>query len=74
MTPSPTNLIGVKGIGEADTIASTPAVPNAIASTPAVPNVIADALLPLEINDMEMPATPDRDLAADLRFAVTGTV
>ncbi|MDE0614092.1 MAG: molybdopterin-dependent oxidoreductase [bacterium] len=50
VTPSPTNPMGVKGIGEAGTIASTPAVINAI----------ADALSPLGINDVEMPATPER--------------
>ena len=50
VTPSPTNPMGVKGIGEAGTIASTPAVMNAI----------ADALAPLGITDIRMPATPER--------------
>ncbi|MFZ6005256.1 MAG: xanthine dehydrogenase family protein molybdopterin-binding subunit [Actinomycetota bacterium] len=49
-TPSPTNPMGAKGIGEAGTIASTPAVMNAI----------ADALAPRGITDIEMPATPER--------------
>jgi carbon-monoxide dehydrogenase large subunit len=50
VTPSPTNLLGVKGIGEAGTIASTPAVINAI----------VDALAPLGITDIAMPASPQR--------------
>ncbi len=49
-TPSPTNPMGSKGIGEAGTIASTPAVMNAI----------ADALSPYGITDIAMPATPER--------------
>ena len=49
-TPSPTNPMGAKGIGEAGTIASTPAVMNAI----------ADALSPYGITDIVMPATPER--------------
>jgi carbon-monoxide dehydrogenase large subunit len=49
-TPSPTNPMGAKGIGEAGTIASTPAVMNAL----------ADALSPYGITDIEMPATPER--------------
>jgi carbon-monoxide dehydrogenase large subunit len=50
VTPSPTNPLGVKGVGETGTIASTPAVINAI----------VDALSPYGITDMEMPATPER--------------
>jgi len=49
-TPSPTNPLGVKGIGEAGTIASTPAVINAI----------VDALSPLGVTDIRMPAAPQR--------------
>jgi aerobic carbon-monoxide dehydrogenase large subunit len=49
-TPSTTNPLGVKGVGEAGTIASTPAVVNAI----------VDALRPFGINDIRMPATPER--------------
>jgi aerobic carbon-monoxide dehydrogenase large subunit len=50
VTPSPTNPLGVKGIGEAGTIASTPAVINAI----------VDALAPLGVTDVRMPASPQR--------------
>jgi aerobic carbon-monoxide dehydrogenase large subunit len=50
VTPSPTNPLGVKGIGEAGTIASTPAVMNAI----------VDALGPFGITDIDMPASPER--------------
>ncbi len=50
-TASPaSNRLGVKGVGEAGTIASTPAVVNAI----------IDALRPLGINDITMPCTPER--------------
>jgi aerobic carbon-monoxide dehydrogenase large subunit len=49
-TPSSTNALGVKGIGEAGTIAAPPAVVNAM----------IDALGPLGINDIEMPVTPER--------------
>ncbi|HEY3732463.1 MAG TPA: xanthine dehydrogenase family protein molybdopterin-binding subunit [Streptosporangiaceae bacterium] len=50
-TESPaTNRLGVKGVGEAGTIASTPAVVNAI----------VDALRPLGIRDITMPCTPER--------------
>jgi len=50
VTPSPTNELGVKGIGEAGTIASSAAVINAI----------CDALSPLGIKHVDMPASPDR--------------
>ena len=49
VTPSPTNPMGVKGIGEAGTIASTPAVMNAI----------IDALSHLGVHDINMPASPE---------------
>jgi carbon-monoxide dehydrogenase large subunit len=49
-TPSTTNPLGVKGVGEA----------GAIASTPAVVNAIIDALRPLGIRDITMPCTPER--------------
>ena len=49
-TPATTNPLGVKGVGEAGTIASTPAVVNAI----------VDALRPMGINDVPMPCTPER--------------
>jgi carbon-monoxide dehydrogenase large subunit len=49
-TASTTNPLGVKGVGEAGTIASTPAVVNAV----------VDALRPFGVNDIQMPATPER--------------
>ena len=48
VTPSPTNPLGVKGIGEAGTIGAAPAVINAI----------VDALSHLGVRDMPMPASP----------------
>jgi aerobic carbon-monoxide dehydrogenase large subunit len=48
--PSPTNPLGAKGVGEGGTVASTPTVMNAI----------LDALAPLGITDIPMPATPER--------------
>src|SRR6266568_1655520 len=50
VTPTPTNELGVKGIGEAGTIAASAAVINAI----------CDALAPLGIKHVDMPASPDR--------------
>jgi carbon-monoxide dehydrogenase large subunit len=47
VTPSPVNPIGVKGVGEAGTIASTAAVANAV----------VDALSPLGIRHLDMPFT-----------------
>lgn len=49
-TPSPRNDLGIKGIGEAATIGSTPAVVNAV----------VDALAPLGIEHIDMPLTPAR--------------
>jgi len=49
-TPATTHPLGVKGVGEAGTIASTPAVVNAI----------VDALRPYGISDVPMPCTPER--------------
>ncbi|MBA3261068.1 MAG: xanthine dehydrogenase family protein molybdopterin-binding subunit [Thermoleophilaceae bacterium] len=49
-TPSPTNSLGVKGIGEAGTIAATPAVTAAV----------MDALQPLGVLWLDMPLTPVR--------------
>jgi aerobic carbon-monoxide dehydrogenase large subunit len=48
VTPSPTNQLGVKGIGEAGTIGAAPAVINAI----------VDALSGLGVTDVPMPASP----------------
>jgi carbon-monoxide dehydrogenase large subunit len=50
VTPSPTNELGVKGIGEAGTIAASAAVINAV----------VDALAPFGIKHVDMPASPDR--------------
>jgi carbon-monoxide dehydrogenase large subunit len=49
-TPATTNPLGVKGVGEAGTIASTPAVVNAV----------IDALRPLGVADVQMPCTAER--------------
>ena len=54
VTPSPTNSLGVKGIGEAGTIGSAPTVINAI----------VDALAPYGVTDIAMPASPERVWAA----------
>jgi carbon-monoxide dehydrogenase large subunit len=49
-TPATSNALGVKGVGEAGTIASTPAVVNAI----------IDALRPYGVTEIRMPASPER--------------
>jgi carbon-monoxide dehydrogenase large subunit len=49
-SPSTTNTLGTKGVGEAGTIASTPAVVNAV----------VDAIRHLGVNDITMPCTPER--------------
>jgi carbon-monoxide dehydrogenase large subunit len=49
-TPTSVNPLGVKGIGETGTIASTPAVYNAV----------VDALAPLGVRNINMPLTPER--------------
>jgi carbon-monoxide dehydrogenase large subunit len=49
-TPSTGNPLGVKGVGEAGTIASTPAVVNAV----------IDAVRHLGVRDIEMPCSPMR--------------
>ena len=50
VTPTPVNPLGAKGIGEAGTIAATPAIVNAA----------VDALTPLGIHHLEMPMQPHR--------------
>ncbi|WP_027891890.1 xanthine dehydrogenase family protein molybdopterin-binding subunit [Calidithermus chliarophilus] len=50
VTPSPVNPMGVKGAGEAGTIASAQAVMNAV----------IDALSPFGIKHLQMPATPEK--------------
>ena len=47
-TPSPVNSLGVKGVGEAGTIAATPAIVNAV----------IDALRPLGVTYIDMPLSP----------------
>ncbi|GAA0962711.1 xanthine dehydrogenase family protein molybdopterin-binding subunit [Virgisporangium aurantiacum] len=49
-TPAPDHPLGTKGVGEAGTIASTPAVVNAV----------VDALRQFGVNDVAMPCTPER--------------
>lgn len=49
-SPSTTNTLGTKGVGEAGTIASTPAVVNAV----------VDAVRHLGVHDIMMPCTPER--------------
>ncbi len=50
VTPSTTNPLGVKGVGETGTIASTPAVVNAV----------IDAVRHLGVRDIQMPCSPER--------------
>ena len=50
VTPSPHHPLGVKGIGEAGTIASTCTVYNAV----------LDALEPFKVQSIQMPLTPER--------------
>ena len=49
-TPSPVNPLGVKGIGEAGTIAASPAMVNSV----------VDALSPLGVRHIDMPLTPEK--------------
>jgi carbon-monoxide dehydrogenase large subunit len=49
VVPTPTNPLGVKGAGEAGSVAAPPALLNAI----------IDALAPLGVMHLEMPATPE---------------
>jgi carbon-monoxide dehydrogenase large subunit len=50
VTPSPVNVLGVKGAGEAGTIAATPAVANAV----------MDAVSPFGLTHLDLPLTPQR--------------
>lgn len=50
VTPTEVNPLGVKGIGEAGTIGSTPTIYNAV----------MDALQPLGVGKVDMPLTPER--------------
>jgi carbon-monoxide dehydrogenase large subunit len=54
VTPSPVNSLGVKGVGEAGTIAAAPAVTAAV----------VDALRPLGVDWLDIPLTPMRVFAA----------
>ena len=49
-TRTPHNPLGAKGIGEAATIGSTPAIVNAV----------MDALNPLSVRHIDMPLTPEK--------------
>jgi len=49
-TPSPTNPLGAKGVGESGCIGAPPAIVNAV----------LDALAPLGINTIDMPLKPDK--------------
>ncbi|HEY2304450.1 MAG TPA: xanthine dehydrogenase family protein molybdopterin-binding subunit [Streptosporangiaceae bacterium] len=53
-TPTPINPLGAKGIGEAGTVGSTPAVLNAV----------IDAVSHLGVRHIDMPATPEKVWAA----------
>jgi len=50
VTPTPVNPLGVKGVGEAGTIGSIPAVVNAV----------LDALAPLGVKHIDMPLRPEK--------------
>jgi len=50
VTPSPVNPLGVKGVGEAGTIGSTPALVNAV----------VDALAPFGVRHIDMPCKPEK--------------
>ena len=49
-TPAPSHPLGIKGAGEA----------GAAGAPPAVMNALADALAPLGVRSLQMPATPER--------------
>jgi carbon-monoxide dehydrogenase large subunit len=61
-TPTDVNPLGVKGIGEAGTIGSTPAVQNAV----------IDAVSHLGVRHIEMPTTPERVWTAISQSGVGG--
>jgi len=50
VTPSPINPLGLKGVGEAGTIGSVPAIANAV----------MDALAPLGVRHIDLPLTPQK--------------
>jgi carbon-monoxide dehydrogenase large subunit len=57
--PSPTNLLGAKGAGEAGTVGAVPAMANAV----------LDALRPLGIHHLDFPFSPTRVWAAIAKAA-----
>jgi carbon-monoxide dehydrogenase large subunit len=63
-TPTPVNPLGIKGIGEAGTIGSTPAIVNAV----------VDALAPFGVTHIDMPLTPQKLwlLCQGTKVAVSG--
>ena len=63
-TPSTTNQLGAKGVGEAGTIASMPAIVNGV----------LDAIRHLGVKDIKMPCTPARVWAALEEAKTTGGV
>ena len=64
VTPTPATPLGAKGAGEG----------GATGSTPAVVNAVLDALAPLGVATLDMPATPWRVRAAIVAASVDGTV
>ena len=50
VTRSPSNPLGIKGVGEAGTIGATPALANAV----------MDALYPLGVRHLDLPLTPEK--------------
>jgi carbon-monoxide dehydrogenase large subunit len=64
VTPSPVNPLGVKGVGEAGTIAAPQAVVNAV----------CDALEPMDIDHIDMPLTAEKvwRAASDATVATDG--
>jgi carbon-monoxide dehydrogenase large subunit len=61
VTPSPSNPLGIKGVGEAGTIGATPAIANAV----------IDALEPLGVAHLDLPLTPERVWRAIQAHATT---
>jgi aerobic carbon-monoxide dehydrogenase large subunit len=62
VTKSPSNPLGIKGVGEAGTIGATPALANAV----------MDALFPLGISHLDLPLTPEKVWRAIHQGAATG--
>ena len=50
VTRSPSNPLGIKGVGEAGTIGATPAIANAV----------LDALAPFGVKHLDLPFTPEK--------------